>query len=477
MIKNIIKTKKNNLTKGENKKVDTRLLFKIIMWVATHVLIDINYLKRLINCKLLYSDEERLIQKYLKIAEELNTQRVSKSVLALKDDYFVDIFKNFHIENNNELIIRQNEETISIPQELLDDFAQLVDLFIIERRKEQLANQALEELKQNGITDNLKTLIDSVPRVPMNLPSKDTLNLKEIYKSTQNRFTIPTTFSYIDNMTNGIEQGYVNTLITNEIGVTKIFSITVIYNALCEGRNVLYINNYIDIEEVVSLIVFKHCQTLYPDESKDLKMSDIKYHKIPEDSLFWSAYEDFMNKYSKQIKILTSEQVDITGVENLYSILYSAQVSFINDTEHGVDFVVIEGIENLSFEKNYQKVSSVTTALANYMPFLKTQAKHFLKTNNSIAVLLTTCNTNMKDARRANAFGQIDAYVAVNNIDKSIYQYSDNIISLQNIYTYHYFNKAHLFNLYINKCKNKITASSAIEVGLDFENNTIEKYY
>ena len=475
MNKEIKKSKKNNIISAkEVKKIDTKLLFKIILCIATVAVIDLDYLKRLINSKLLHQDEENLVKKYLQITEELNTQRVSRATLALKDDYFADIFKDFNFKNNA-LTIRQGDEEFTFPQELLNDFAQLVDLFIVERKKEQLETQAFEELRQNGITSTLKRIIDNVPQVPINVSNQDILDIRQLYNATKSRFSISTTLSYIDNIINGLEQGYVNTLVTNEIGLSKIFSINVIYKALHEGYNVLCINNYIEIEEIVESLAMKHFQAMYPEKSKDLKISDIKYHKVPENSTFWTSYDDFINNYRNQLIVLTPEQVDITSIERLQSVLYSAQTSFVNNTDHGIDLLVIEGIENLSLEKGYHKIANVPTILSNYLPFFKVQAKHFLNTNCPIAVLITTCNTNMKDARRSDLYGELKAYVSVNNMDKSIYQHSDNIICLQNIYTYHYFEEAYIIDLYMSKCKNKITPSSSIELGVNFENYTIKE--
>ena len=55
MNKEIKKSKKNNIISAkEVKKIDTKLLFKIILCIATVAVIDLDYLKRLINSKLLH---------------------------------------------------------------------------------------------------------------------------------------------------------------------------------------------------------------------------------------------------------------------------------------------------------------------------------------------------------------------------------------------------------------------------------------
>ena len=97
---NLMKKQEKNISKGVvqqetvKKEVDTGLIFRKILYGATKVELDINYMKELFNFQFLTEDERKLLREYIELAEKLNCNKISEKVLKLKDNYFKEIFEH-----------------------------------------------------------------------------------------------------------------------------------------------------------------------------------------------------------------------------------------------------------------------------------------------------------------------------------------------------------------------------------------------
>lgn len=304
---NLIKKQKIIIIKGVERKetvkkeLDTGLIFRKILYGATKVELDINYMKELFNFQFLTEDERKLLREYIELAEKLNCNKISEKVLKLKDNYFKDIFEELHFAKNDILIKYKNEENKE-SEYFESEIVQLINLFIIERKKEMAAQQIAIRVQKGGfIQEDIANIINSTLNEQRIINKSESINnFQEIYEKDANKINYKTGINYIDQYTKGYRQGIVTAIIGNDITFNTLWATNGVYETIKLKKNVCYISTNANNTDIISQFVFKHFQKMFPVESEKNNLLDIKNHTILEEEKFWNAYKDF-KKIGKSI--------------------------------------------------------------------------------------------------------------------------------------------------------------------------------
>lgn len=468
---NLIKSNKKVSGVNISEKIDTGLIFKKIIYKTTKMEIEPSYLKELANFEGLTNDEKKIMQQYMQLAEELNTSKVSEEILKLKSDFLKAIFDEVHAEDDETYVYYKNEENEK-EEYLEEDVIQLINLFLIERRKEKAINEIVKKVRQGGlIQEDVSNMITSILNNQMVVHKNEIIDkFKETYNKSSKRY-YESGIKYIDKHAKGFGQGNITTIIGNDATYNTIFTTQTAYKMLKEKVNVCLFSANRDSVDIASQFALKHFQELYPDESKSLSLPSIKNHNIVEEEKFWKAFKDFQENMNKYLEIVTLEQTKFNSMQSFRATLFEMDRLFKERTGKGIEVLIIDGIENLPFEKKWVEVQNSSVVLSNYMPKLKEEAKNFLNNNREIAVILTSCINNMSEKKKKG----VRFSVKLDNIDKNIQKFSDVIITFQNCFEFWYTCERNYFNIFISKNNGLYLPDSGISAFIDLEKMTLKE--
>lgn len=469
---NLIKKQENNIIKGVERKetvkkeLDTGLIFRKILYGATKVELDINYMKELFNFQFLTEDERKLLREYIELAEKLNCNKISEKVLKLKDNYFKDIFEELHFAKNDILIKYKNEENKE-SEYFESEIVQLINLFIIERKKEMAAQQIAIRVQKGGfIQEDIANIINSTLNEQRIINKSESINnFQEIYEKDANKINYKTGINYIDQYTKGYRQGIVTAIIGNDITFNTLWATNGVYETIKLKKNVCYISTNANNTDIISQFVLKHFQKMFPVESEKNNLLDIKNHTILEEEKFWNAYKDFKENWQKYLKVITDEDIKFNSISSFRATLFEMDRLLKMETGKGIELLIIDGIENMPFEKNWVQIQNNNIILANYMNELKKESKNFLNNNKEIAIMVTSSINNMNSKKGIeNRFS-----ININSMNKNIEKYSDTIISIYNAKEYWYTADRDYFNIFINKNKDYYLPDTAVSMFVDLK--------
>lgn len=469
---NLIKNEENkntakiSKTESVNKKLDTGLMFRKILYGATKINIDINYMKELFNFQFLTEDERKLLREYIELAEKLNCNKISEKVLELKDYYFKEIFEELHLEKDGLLIKYKNEENTE-SEYVEDEIIQLINLFVIERKKEIASQKIAIQIHKGGfIQEDIANIINSTLNEQRVINKNESINnFKELYQRDSNKINFKTGLDYIDIHTKGYRQGIVTAIVGNDTTFNTIWVTNGVYETIKLKKNVCYISTNSNNADIISQFVLKHFQIMFPEESEKINLSDIKNHTILEEEKFWKAYKDFKDNWQKYLKIITDEDIKFNSIQSFRATIFEIDRLLKVETGKGIELLIIDGVENMPLEKNWVQIQDNNVILSNYMPELEKEAKNFLNSNKEIAVVVTYSIDNMNSKKTIETRFSIN----ISNMDKNLNKYADTIISIYNTRQFWNTIKKDYFNVFINKNKGFCLPDTAISMFVDFQ--------
>lgn len=289
-------------------------------------------------------------------------------------------------------VLRSEFDTLNFDNVFkIEDVEKLTDyvyMFISQRKHRYISTKLLalsDKVSTQGLSDEdtadiYKYLADSE-----NDGGYESIadNFLDIYEKQEKLVGISFLCPELDNLTGGITPGQVCTILGAPGSMKTTYSSNIAYNALKQGKNVLYLS----LEEPSMQLFSKwlsRCSldTRTPIPQKDVvqKTLDTKQREI----LFNQVYPQ-LNSYAGKLFILDEQQITDYSIATLESKFKEIDKLARERTDHGIDLLVVDHIQLLKFAVT--GVDTIT-AINMYVSFFRRQSLNWLHEKRPISVIL-----------------------------------------------------------------------------------------
>lgn len=249
----------------------------------------------------------------------------------------------------------------------------------------------------------------------------DNFKLAEV--QTSNEILFSTGIDYIDQYTNGLALGTITSIVGSDSGYKSLLALNIAYLAITAHKNVLYVSLGTDKEYTFLKFLTRHSCN---NETEALEYPKLLKGEIDLD-LYNNTLQDFKNNFENNLIILDEKKFDFFTLTVWNRVLYTANKTFEETTNHGIDLIVVDDFTLIKLEDEKRKnIINMNTILNTYMSYFRNQSKNFLNMSISIPIVLTI---------QATSFGIFKASSNVGNytmdcLYEEVQKLSDTIISV-----------------------------------------------
>lgn len=217
----------------------------------------------------------------------------------------------------------------------------------------------------------------------------------------------------------GIKGGQVTTILGLPSDVSRsLWSLNIAYNALKQGKNVLYFTLGINESEFNKRIILRHS---YDSKFKSELIGD-DYDSYDSEEIE-VVCKDFYDNLSSRLMVFDESYFDISSIANLQKLIVIADHKFYEASEHGVDLIIIDDFAHMKLNDGKKVVTSRNKIQNEYYSYFRNQCKNFLGTKRMIPILITEAI----DKRYSSYFAENDSFGSY-MISDIIDSLSDNIL-------------------------------------------------
>lgn len=206
---------------------------------------------------------------------------------------------------------------------------------------------------------------------------------EDIYANSDPKEGISFLCSFIDELTGGISEGELCTILGASGSMKTTYSSNIAYNAVKQGKNVIYLS----LEEQPIQLYSKWLSRASIDAGRPLPVKEIIQHNLEEKDRTY-----LLNEVTKYFKSLDGN-LYIIGEQDLWDYsLQSLEEKFREvdklareQSGHGIDLLVVDHIQLIKFA-----VTSMdpTNVINMYVSFFRQQCLSWLHEKRSIAIIL-----------------------------------------------------------------------------------------
>ncbi len=350
-------------------------------------------------------------------------QLQNMDVLSLEEQIFCSKILE-QIEMNNKIdiyAIAKEMEFDDIPDDIKGyeevEYFNQVDDFIKKRKElfyEADCAEALGGVKNNNITKKITNLVFERYSSIIDIPEEDNYNNLEKLEE-PSKEEISTAIKSVDDTLGGLPNGL--TVIVGGEGIGKsMWALNIGYQAITSNKNVLYFALGCSEENIYQRLLERHSCNKDKFEKEfcfeDLRNDyDVTNYKV--------IYNDFKNTCLSNLIIFDEKQFLISTHYNLQKLIVAAQKRFIQNTDNGIDLIIIDDFSYMKLDKGRQCITTQEVIVNEYFNYLRDQSKNLLGTKKKIPILVTISpNKNAK---------YMDVGQLYNNVISTIRLLSDNI--------------------------------------------------
>lgn len=325
------------------------------------------------------SNERKALESYIYLVEnqldgEIPTQ--STLIASLEQCDGMD-FKNRPTFNDSEVV-------------------QKVEIFSERKRRHELAMQFAdipEEIMEFGLTDKVMEICN---RTSAQIKVDSTYqSISDVYEDLYTKQVAVNGISFLcpelDKRTGGMAPGTICTVVGGSGSMKTTTVVNICYNAIKEGRNVAYlsleeppIQLFNKLMSRVSVDVGKPlpsktiCENNLDEKDQEILLKDVLpyFRKLPGN--FYILGEQDLGNYNLSTFESKLKEVDLRARED--SVKNNP-----DDTDHGIDIVVVDHIQLLKYSDAVRDEFSVTNM---YVSFFRQQSLSFLHQKKEITVIL-----------------------------------------------------------------------------------------
>lgn len=208
-------------------------------------------------------------------------------------------------------------------------------------------------------------------------------NFKDIYEKQELLTGISFLSPELDNLTGGITPGQVCTILGAPGSMKTTYSSNIAYNAMKSGKNVLYLS----LEEPSQQLFCKWLSRCSVDARTPLPQKDIIQRNLDDKqkaALFDIVMPQF-NSYPGKLYIIDEQDLPDYSLTTLESKFKEVDKLAREETDHGIDLVVVDHIQILKFAiSGLDTISTINM----YVSFFRQQALSWLHEKRQISVIL-----------------------------------------------------------------------------------------
>lgn len=348
--------------------------------------------------------EKQMINKYIYIVEQTEG---TPNIDLLKRE-----FPSLYFDNAEKL---SDEE--------LNDY---IKLYIANKKNLFISKKLLEQsmiVKTNGVTEKTVNILNEITKSDsVSIEYKEALNdLIEIYNSKKDIEGIKTGVKEIDNSISGLMPGTITVLAGYTGSYKTTWALNIAYNAIVEGKNVLYLSLEVIKEYIFYNLISRHS---FNDKFKiHIDNSKLKRREL-DDKEFEYFQETIYNDFRKLSGRVFA--IDETELEN-YSF-YSLENKFREieklaqkETGHGIDMLVVDHAQLLKYDENMKGIGNETNVVNAYVSFFRQQALNFIRENKQVSVLILsqTSRDGWRKASRNEGCYDLTALADSNELERA----------------------------------------------------------
>lgn len=348
--------------------------------------------------------EKQMINKYIYIVEQTEG---TPSIDLLKRE-----FPSLYFDNAEKL---SDEE--------LNDY---IKLYIANKKNLFISKKLLEQsmiVKTNGVTEKTVNILNEITKSDsVSIEYREALNdLIEIYNSKKDIEGIKTGVKEIDNSISGLMPGTITVLAGYTGSYKTTWALNIAYNAIVEGKNVLYLSLEVIKEYIFYNLISRHS---FNDKFKiHIDNSKLKRREL-DDKEFEYFQETIYNDFRKLSGRVFA--IDETELEN-YSF-YSLENKFREieklaqkETGHGIDMLVVDHAQLLKYDENMKGIGNETNVVNAYVSFFRQQALNFIRENKQVSVLILsqTSRDGWRKASRNEGCYDLTALADSNELERA----------------------------------------------------------
>ena len=279
-----------------------------------------------------------------------------------------------------------NIQTITDTSEIAD----FVYMYISKKTQNFRSNKLLyyadkqrtQGLDVNDIADIYDML--SAEEVDNNYKSiADVDTFKDLYEKQSKLKGISFLSPELDQLTGGIMPGQICTILGAPGSMKTTYSSNIAYNAMRDGKNVLYLS----LEEQPMQLLSKWLSRCSLDINKPLQQKDIVQKTLDEkhkNILFNDVFTKFRS-YPGRLYIVGEQDLSDYSLPTLEAKFKEIDKLAKEETEHGIDLIVVDHIQLLKFA-----VSGLDTisTINMYVSFFRQQSLSWLHEKRNVSIIL-----------------------------------------------------------------------------------------
>lgn len=365
--------------------------------------ITVEQVKYLMKAKCLSKQEENLCECML------------KSYALYGKFNLLQVMKEFKIDTNIYLDLKVYKRL---------EVYKVIDEFIYNRR--MLENQQVLEAVLDGTARNTynEKVIDLVlKRYRNQIVVKEDESFRELEnpEDLEPNIEISSAIEYVDNLIGGLEDGLLTTIVGTNEEYKTMYAVNIAYRALQDEKNVLFISLGNSTKNIYKQFLCKHSCTPKFDRPISIQELNTKYDL----NIYSSVYGDFENNHLNNLILFDNREFDVSTHYNLQRLIVHAQDTFIENTERGIDLIILDEFSNMKLDVRSKTITNTTTVVNEYYKYLKEQAKGLLGTKKEIPIVITACANDNGIMAVQNGWD-----FTLNCINQEMKILSDNIISI-----------------------------------------------
>ena len=163
------------------------------------------------------------------------------------------------------------------------------------------------------------------------------------------------------------------------------YAINIAYDAVVRDKNVMYLSINTSKEIQAKRFLTRHnCNEKFPNDYTYESM-----HNKSNVTFTTNVVLDFKERYASNIIIFDESDLCIPTIKSLRRLIAQAEKYFLDNTDSGIDLIIIDDLTYLSYYNNKQFISARPTVIGQYYKFLKDESKNLLGTNHGCSVICT----------------------------------------------------------------------------------------
>lgn len=260
----------------------------------------------------------------------------------------------------------------------------MIDEFIHERKKREMNDIFSLTSEDIFSPDSIDKLLNGYTKRIRSSIDQDLFN-EDIFFNESEDIYISSISDEVDAFSKGIRKGTITSIIGDSGNFKSLWAINIAYNAVSDGKNVMYLSINTDKEIVAKRLLTRHnCNDKFPNSYSYENM-----HNIKNVTFSTNVIQDFMENYSTNIVVFDDGDLGVPNVRSIKRLIAEAEKYFLSKKDSGIDLIIIDDLTYLSYYNGKQYINARQSVIGQYYKYLKGEASDLLGTNHGCSILCT----------------------------------------------------------------------------------------